>query len=147
MAAFSGEEQCRYPRPVALVTDCLDGSTLHSMALSFAAAGFAVVATAPSRGSMRDLEGDPRFLLLELDLWSAESVRAALAEALRVYGDINVLVTRNGIRLVPPPLAERLLGTWTARDKSPGAARFVVCAGDLSERGHGMHNSSTVTNA
>ena len=88
-----------------LVTGCSEGGIGHAMARAFAAAGCAVVATARSRGSMRDLDGDPRFLLLELDVRSDESARAAVADALREHGRVDVLVNNAGIHLVAP-LAE-----------------------------------------
>jgi len=92
-------------QPVVLVTGCSEGGIGHAMARAFAAAGCAVVATARSRGSMRDLDGDPRFLLLELDVRSDESARAAVADALREHGRVDVLVNNAGIHLVAP-LAE-----------------------------------------
>lgn len=75
------------------------------MARAFAAAGCAVVATARSRASMRGLEGDPRYLLLELDVRSDESARAAVADAVRELGRVDVLVNNAGVHLVAP-LAE-----------------------------------------
>ncbi|CAN6269947.1 unnamed protein product [Urochloa humidicola] len=104
MAAPGGEERDR-SRPVVLVTGCSDGGIGNAMARAFAAAGCAVVATARSRGSMRGLEGDPRFLLLELDVRSDESARAAVEGALREHGRIDVLVNNAGVHLVAP-LAE-----------------------------------------
>ncbi|XP_066342998.1 short-chain dehydrogenase PC-15-like [Miscanthus floridulus] len=92
-------------QPVVLVTGCSEGGIGHAMARAFAAAGCAVVATARSRGSMRDLDGAPRFLLLELDVRSDESARAAVADALREHGRVDVLVNNAGIHLVAP-LAE-----------------------------------------
>lgn len=106
MATSRGEDCDRnQPQPVVLVTGCSEGGIGHAMARAFAAAGCAVVATARSRGSMRDLDGDPRFLLLELDVRSDESARAAVADALRELGRVDVLVNNAGIHLVAP-LAE-----------------------------------------
>lgn len=92
-------------RPVVLVTGCSEGGIGHAMARAFAAAGCAVVATARSRASMRGLEGDPRYLLLELDVRSDESARAAVADAVRELGRVDVLVNNAGVHLVAP-LAE-----------------------------------------
>ncbi|CAD6342804.1 unnamed protein product [Miscanthus lutarioriparius] len=74
VAASRREDRDRN-QPVVLVTGCSEGGIGHAMARAFAAAGCAVVATARSRGSMRDLDGAPRFLLLELDVRS-ERARA-----------------------------------------------------------------------
>lgn len=104
MAASRSEERDQN-QPVVLVTGCSEGGIGHAMARAFAAAGCAVVATARSRGSMRGLDGDPRFLLLELDVRSDESARAAVAGALREHGRIDVLVNNAGVHLVAP-LAE-----------------------------------------
>jgi hypothetical protein len=104
MAASRSEERDQN-QPVVLVTGCSEGGIGHAMARAFAAAGCAVVATARSRGSMRGLDGDPRFLLLELDVRSDESARAAVADALREHGRIDVLVNNAGVHLVAP-LAE-----------------------------------------
>ncbi|OEL19176.1 NADPH-dependent 1-acyldihydroxyacetone phosphate reductase [Dichanthelium oligosanthes] len=101
MAASGGDEGDR-SRPVVLVTGCSDGGIGHAMARAFAEAGCAVVATARSRGSMRDLDGDPRFLLVDLDVRSEESARAAVAEAVREHGRIDVLVNNAGVHLVAP---------------------------------------------
>ncbi|CAD6260670.1 unnamed protein product [Miscanthus lutarioriparius] len=104
VAASRREDRDRN-QPVVLVTGCSEGGIGHAMARAFAAAGCAVVATARSRGSMRDLDGAPRFLLLELDVRSDESARAAVADALREHGRVDVLVNNAGIHLVAP-LAE-----------------------------------------
>ncbi|KAL6652625.1 hypothetical protein ACP70R_011550 [Stipagrostis hirtigluma subsp. patula] len=90
---------------VVMVTGCSEGGIGHAMAQAFAAAGCAVVATARSRASMRGLEGDPRFLLLELDVRSDESARRAVADAIRERGRVDVLVNNAGVHLVAP-LAE-----------------------------------------
>ncbi|XP_062185783.1 short-chain dehydrogenase cctT [Phragmites australis] len=103
--AAPGDEGERGRPPVVLVTGCSEGGIGHAMARAFAAAGCAVVATARSRSSMRGLEGDPRFLLLELDVRSDESVRAAMTDALRERGRVDVLVNNAGVHLVAP-LAE-----------------------------------------
>jgi NAD(P)-dependent dehydrogenase (short-subunit alcohol dehydrogenase family) len=104
VAASRREDRDRN-QPVVLVTGCSEGGIGHAMVRAFAAAGCAVVATARSRGSMRDLDGDPRFLLLELDVRSDESARAAVADALREHGRVDVLVNNAGVHLVAP-LAE-----------------------------------------
>ncbi|XP_037485851.1 short-chain dehydrogenase PC-15-like [Triticum dicoccoides] len=101
MAVPGGEGEER-GRPVVLVTGCSEGGIGHAMARAFAAEGCAVVATARSRASMRGLEGDPRYLLLELDVRSDESARRAVEDALRELGRVDVLVNNAGIHLVAP---------------------------------------------
>ncbi|TVT98258.1 hypothetical protein EJB05_56478, partial [Eragrostis curvula] len=100
--AASGSEETERARAVVLVTGCSEGGIGHAMARAFAAAGCAVVATARSRASMRGLDG---CLLLELDVRSDESARAAVADTLREHGRVDVLVNNAGIHLVAP-LAE-----------------------------------------
>ncbi|GJN02725.1 hypothetical protein PR202_ga20105 [Eleusine coracana subsp. coracana] len=89
-------------RPVVLVTGCSEGGIGHAIARAFAAAGCAVVATARSRASMRGLED---CLLVELDVRSDDSVRAAVADTMREHGRVDVLVNNAGVHLVAP-LAE-----------------------------------------
>jgi NAD(P)-dependent dehydrogenase (short-subunit alcohol dehydrogenase family) len=87
---------------VVLVTGCSEGGIGRAVARAFAAARCAVVATALSLASMRGLEG---CLLLELDVQSDDSVRAAVADAIREHGRVDVLVNNAGVHLVAP-LAE-----------------------------------------
>ncbi|KAG8082139.1 hypothetical protein GUJ93_ZPchr0014g47239 [Zizania palustris] len=103
--ASPGHEEERGRSPVVLVTGCSEGGIGHAMARAFAGAGCAVVATARSRASMRDLHGDERFLLLELDVRSDESVRRAVEDAVGEHGRVDVLVNNAGVHLVAP-LAE-----------------------------------------
>lgn len=98
-------------RPVVLVTGCSEGGIGHAMARAFAAAGCAVVATARSRASMRGLEGDPRYLLLELDVRSDESARAAVADAVRELGRVDVLVNNAGVMPLSP-MASLKVDEW-----------------------------------
>lgn len=105
MAVSGVGQEVEGRRPVVLVTGCSEGGIGHAMARAFAAAGCAVVATARSRASMRGLEGDPRYLLLELDVRSDESASRAVADALRELGRVDVLVNNAGVHLVAP-LAE-----------------------------------------
>ena len=101
MAVPGGDGEGR-GRPVVLVTGCSEGGIGHAMARAFAAEGCAVVATARSRASMRGLEGDSRYLLLELDVRSEESARRAVEDALRELGRVDVLVNNAGVHLVAP---------------------------------------------
>lgn len=105
MAVSGVGQEVEGRRPVVLVTGCSEGGIGHAMARAFAAAGCAVVATARSRASMRGLESDPRYLLLELDVRSDESASRAVADALRELGRVDVLVNNAGVHLVAP-LAE-----------------------------------------
>jgi NAD(P)-dependent dehydrogenase (short-subunit alcohol dehydrogenase family) len=102
MAESGHDDRDERRRPVVLVTGCSEGGIGHAVVRAFVAARCAVVATARSRASMRGLEG---CLLLELDVLSDDSVRAAVADAIREHGSVDVLVNNAGVHLVAP-LAE-----------------------------------------
>lgn len=81
-----------------LLTGCSEGGIGHSLAGKLAAKGYKVFATVRKAANAGDLAKTDNVTILELDVRSDDSVKAALAEA----GDIDVLVNNAGFEVWGP---------------------------------------------
>ncbi|XP_020575875.1 NADPH-dependent 1-acyldihydroxyacetone phosphate reductase-like [Phalaenopsis equestris] len=97
--------------PVVLITGCSEGGIGYALAREFASSGCLVTATARSLASMKSLQGDQRFLLLELDVLSDDCIRKAAEGAMERFGRIDIVVNNAGIHNVAP-LAEVPMSTF-----------------------------------
>lgn len=89
-------------KPVVVITGCSEGGIGHALAREFASNGCLVSATARSLASMRSLEGDERFFLIELDILSDGSIRKAVEDVMERFGRIDIVVNNAGVHNVAP---------------------------------------------
>ncbi|KAG0586264.1 hypothetical protein KC19_2G077000 [Ceratodon purpureus] len=90
---------------VVLITGCSDGGIGAALAFEFCDSGFTVVATSRSLGTMTVFEGRQHIELLQLDLLSEESIKAAVESVMATHGRIDILVNNAGMPCTAP-LAE-----------------------------------------
>ncbi|KAG0469772.1 hypothetical protein HPP92_016472 [Vanilla planifolia] len=101
-------------RPVVLITGCSEGGIGYALALELASKGCIVAATARSLASLRSLEEDPRFFLLELDVVADDSIRRVVERVMERFGRIDILINNAGplklIQAVVPHMISRRKG-------------------------------------
>lgn len=85
-------------QPVVMVTGCSVGGIGYSLCETFAAAGCRVFATARQLNSMSGLER-AGVTLLQLDVTSSDSIKAAVEEVIQGAGRIDILVNNAGQQL------------------------------------------------
>ncbi|KAG0449934.1 hypothetical protein HPP92_015672 [Vanilla planifolia] len=104
-------------RPVVLITGCSEGGIGYALALELASKGCIVAATARSLASLRSLEEDPRFFLLELDVVADDSIRRVVERVMERFGRIDILINNAGMHQVAPlaevpmPIVEQVMCT------------------------------------
>ncbi|KAG8835765.1 hypothetical protein FRC17_001159 [Serendipita sp. 399] len=91
-------------KKLVLVTGCTDGGTGSAIAKEFQARGCHVIATSRRLDSMATLKNVPDVTLLELDVTSIESIRAAKTYVETNFGRLDVLVNNAGIAAAVPAL-------------------------------------------
>lgn len=89
-------------KDVVLITGCSDGGIGAAMALEFAKAGYSVVATSRSVGTMKQLSSNENIHLRAMDVTDYEGVKAGVESIIAEYGHIDILVNNAGVPCVAP---------------------------------------------